>query len=137
MSHHCFSLRGQYLTPFRSSTVLPALEQNRRAAVDELDKLLADRKSVPINYNHYYTETIQQKRQQRIEKQLGKHVPKNVASERWTNASAEAVVSATVASWGKSGQADMEDFSCEEALDCLVAIYKVNCPCLSLLHRIS
>lgn len=127
MSIALFLPREHHLTPCRSSTILPALEQNRRAALDELDKLLADRQSFPINYNHYYTETIYQKRQQRIEKQLEKHVPKNVTSERWNNASAEAVVSATVANWGKSGHADMEDFSCEEALDCLVAIYKVKC----------
>lgn len=113
------------LTPCRSLTILPSLEKQRQEAFDELDKLLADCKSFPINYNHYYTDTIFQKRQQRIETQLGKHVPTDFNLERWSNAAAEVVVSETVQNWGASATADMEDFSCEEALDCLLAIYKV------------
>lgn len=107
-------------------TVLPSLEQHRQAALDELDKLLADCKSFPINYNHYYTDTIFKKRQERLERQLEKHVPADFLMKRWDNAAAEVVVSETVQSWGVTATADMEAFSCEEALDCLLAIYKVH-----------
>ncbi|KAK2611520.1 hypothetical protein N8I77_004854 [Diaporthe amygdali] len=109
-----------------SSMVAPALQQRCQEALKELDKLLADCKDFPINYNHYYTDTVHMKRQQRMLEQLGDHVPDDVDSDEEGNLSTADVIKTTISNWGNSTTADMEDFSCEEALDCLLAIYQVQ-----------
>lgn len=108
------------------STILPALEKHRRSALDELDKLLVDCKAFPINYNHYYTDNITLKRQGRIKKKLRKAVPdKYRSSILKETADPEAIINLLIQ--GLDGcDPDMEDTSCEEALDCLLAIYKVQ-----------
>lgn len=113
------------LTSFRRSTILPALEQHRRAACDELARLIVDCKTFPVNYNHYYTDTIYVKRQQRIEKQLKKAVPKDILSSPLRETmTVEGLIKQVTRQWSKHN-ADMEEISCEETLDCLLAIYKV------------
>ncbi|KAL1871944.1 hypothetical protein Daus18300_004580 [Diaporthe australafricana] len=107
-----------------SSTVLPALQQHKQDALAELGKLLFDRKSFPINYNHHYTDTIHQKRRERITKQLEKHMP-DVYTLRHLDGPKK-VIEKALQHWGTSAPVDMEDFSCEEALDCLLAIYKLQ-----------
>lgn len=109
----------------RSSLVAPALQERCQDALKELDKLLADAKDFPINYNHYYTDTVHMKRQQRMLEQLGDFAPDDIALEDWESTSVRDVVKTAVHNWGNSTTADMEDFSCEEALDCLLAIYQV------------
>lgn len=118
--------------------VLPILRQHRQAALEELDKLLQDRKDFPINYNHYYTDTIHKKRQERFQSQLEKHM--DVGGQIGMGQAFEVpdgkvyhdsvhfptVISETVSNWSKSVTPDMEKFSCEEALDSLLAIYKVG-----------
>lgn len=109
----------------RSSLVAPALQQRCQDALKELDKLLADARDFPINYNHYYTDTVHMKRQQRMLEQLGGFAPDAEDIEDWENASGEDIIKTAIHNWGNSTTADMEDFSCEEALDCLLAIYQV------------
>ncbi|KAG8157162.1 hypothetical protein KVR01_012870 [Diaporthe batatas] len=108
-----------------SSLVAPALQQRSQDALKELDKLLTDVRDFPINYNHYYTDTVHTKRQQRMLEQLGDFVPDDTNCPIW-NASAKDVIKTAVNNWGNATTADMEDFSCEEALDCLLAIYQVQ-----------
>lgn len=112
----------------RSPLIAPALQQRCQDALNELDKLLADSKDFPINYNHYYMDTVHMKRQQRMLEQLGDFAPadEEFGTEEWENASAKDVIKTAVSNWGNSTTADMEDFSCEEALDCLLAIYQVR-----------
>lgn len=105
--------------------VAPALQQRCQEALAELDKLLADCKDFPINYNHYYTDTVHMKRQQRMLEQLGDHVPDDFDFDDQGKYSTQDVVKTAISNWGNSTTADMEDFSCEEALDCLLAIYQV------------
>ncbi|KUI66438.1 Interferon-induced GTP-binding protein MxE [Cytospora mali] len=114
-----------------ASMVLPALRRHLKAASEELDKLLQDRKDFPINYNHYYTDTVHKKRQNRIQDQIMKKAPKGVlrtvgGDGTVVRADAELYVRKAVSDWGQSVTADMEEFSCEESLDCLLAIYKVQ-----------
>ncbi|KAJ0107245.1 hypothetical protein J7T55_007615 [Diaporthe amygdali] len=109
-----------------SSMVAPALQQRCQEALAELDKLLADCKDFPINYNHYYTDTVHMKRQQRMLEQLGDHVPDDIDFDDQGKYSTQDVVKTAISNWGNSTTADMEDFSCEEALDCLLAIYQVQ-----------
>ncbi|KAG6362736.1 hypothetical protein INS49_007829 [Diaporthe citri] len=109
-----------------SSLVAPVLQQRCKDALSELDKLLADSRDFPINYNNYYTESVHIKRQKRMLEQLGDYANEDVDDEEWIETSAKDVVKNAVSNWGNSTTADMEDFSCEEALDCLLAIYEVQ-----------
>lgn len=117
--------------------VLPALKQRRQAALEELDRLLEDRKDFPINYNHYFTDTVHKKRQERIQSQLGHHASTEMYASAGmiSRADIPSIIEETVSSWGKSVTADMEQFSCEEALDSLLAIYKVRHRFLYILRK--
>lgn len=105
--------------------VLPALKTRLKAALDELDKLLQDRKDFPINYNHYYTDTVHKKRQDRIQSQIETQVDGAFSNNMVRKERAHDIVKESISIWSQSVTADMEAFSCEEALDCLLAIYKV------------
>ncbi len=119
--------------------VRDALKERRKSALDELEKLIQDRKAFPINYNHYYIDTIRQKRQDRIKAHMEKYIPTN-APESTQKCSEGAhhprvdikdKLARAVRHWADTATSDMETYSCEEALDCLLAIYKVGgTPCL-------
>lgn len=94
----------------------------RAAANKELDELLQDRKDFPINYNHYYTDTITAKRQERLQKQVLDKLPAGTIDMALCHSDFQRAFH----KWGTSATADMEAFSCEEALDSLLAIYKVS-----------
>lgn len=118
--------------------VADVLKTRKQAALQELERLIKDKKAFPINYNHYYTDNVHKKRGNRIEAQLKKHIPESVivkptpCSQGYhygapqTNAKDE--LKRAISRWGDSVSADMEEFSCEESLDCLEAIYKVILP---------
>lgn len=117
-----------------SSLVLGALKQRRQDALDELSKLIQDSKEAPINYDHYYTDTVHRKRQDRIKAQLEKHIPEDLhpASSRcnlgnhYPQINVAEKISLVVRHWAETVTPDMEEFSILEALDCLMAIYKVQ-----------
>jgi len=44
------------------------LEEARKLAQDELQKILSDEKKQPITYNHYYTDNIQNAREDSLKK---------------------------------------------------------------------
>lgn len=113
------------------------MQQRSRDALKELDKLLADARDFPINYNHYYTDTVHMKRQQRMLEQLEGFAPEAVTPDEWENTSPKEVIESAIETWGNCTTADMEDFSCEEALDCLLAIYEVSIVAypFSMYHR--
>lgn len=114
-----------------------ALKDRKEAASQELAKLIKDKKAVPINYNHYYTDNVHKKRAERIEAQLKKYVPANgldpVPASRCSmgghyhkpDTDTKEELERAISKWKDSVTADMEEFSCEESLDCLEAIYKV------------
>jgi hypothetical protein len=92
-----------------TSIIEDAVEAREKAAFQELDLLMEDLKHYPINYNHYYSDTINRCRVERREKI-------DAASDK----------SGTAPTTTAKGERDMENFSCEDALDCLFAIYKVR-----------
>lgn len=102
--------------------------------MDELHKLLQDRKDFPINYNHYYTDTVHKKRQDRIKAQIQQHVPSDFhaaekrcsAGDHYPLINANHELNKIIRHWADDVTPNMEEFSCEEALDCLLAIYKVS-----------
>lgn len=99
--------------------ILDKLKVREQAALEERGKLEEERKSYPVNYNHYYTDTIK-KRRQRRRKNLFAQKFSALAPEDGMNI--EAFIEQH---WDGAGP-DMEQYSGEEALDCLYSIYKVN-----------
>ncbi|KAL8387043.1 hypothetical protein RB595_010199 [Gaeumannomyces hyphopodioides] len=123
-------LKGRIWT----SMVQDTLKAQRRAAMEELEKLLRDRQDFPINYSHYYTDTVHQKRQERIQTQMEKHIISRVhtplqrcsAGDHYPRIEIGQEVEGIVSRWGTAATPNMEEFSCNEALDCLLAIYKTQ-----------
>jgi GTPase SAR1 family protein len=113
------------------SQILDALKDRRHAAYRELDLIMEDARSFPINYNHYYTDTIHMRRQKRQEASLTESL-KSVTEDTFLpgfnsdHTSAGIDVQKVVAEFTTGADPNMENFSCEEALDCLFAIYKVS-----------
>lgn len=109
--------------------IRPIIKQRHQAALEELEKLLQDRTDFPINYNHYFTDIIHKKRQERLQIQLGQHADvadKYVSEGFIDDEDVPHIIRDAVSKWGNSVTSDMEKFSCEEALDSLLAIYKVR-----------
>ncbi|CAG8980945.1 hypothetical protein HYALB_00003804 [Hymenoscyphus albidus] len=107
------------------------LRVRRQAALEELGKLMEDHRNCPINYNHYYTDNIVKRRQDRQRKELAKHVKEATTTATKTNGKNETTthkvnIEQVVANYSKAVNPNMDTFSCEEALDCLFAIYKVS-----------
>ncbi|KAL0941492.1 dynamin family protein [Colletotrichum truncatum] len=115
------------------------LKQRKQAAYDELAKLIRDIKDFPINYNHYYTDIIEQRRQERLENRLETFIAGNIAHVSHEKCSrghhyekyspeidARKLISSCLKSNSTTTTIDMDMFSGEEALDCLQAIYKVQ-----------
>ncbi len=109
--------------------IAEALKSRRRAAFDELDKIMEDLRSFPINYNHYYTDTIHKRRLERQKSTLAKAVESGIEQKEHTRYSItfdSVNIEKVIQSFNKQADPNMESFSCEEALDCLFAIYKVS-----------
>lgn len=110
------------------------LKDRHQDALDELTKLIQDKNDFPINYNHYYTDTVHKKRQERIKTELLKHVPEDThspiqrcsAGNHYPYIDVKQEVDQVVRRWAETATPDMEYFSIQEALDCLMAIYKVS-----------
>ncbi|KKY37464.1 putative interferon-induced gtp-binding protein mx [Diaporthe ampelina] len=123
---------------YRTSMIAGALEDRKEAAIQELTKLIKDKKAVPINYNHCYTDKVHEKRTERVEVQLKKYVPEKISAAASTRrcslgdhyykpaTDTKEELDRAISKWKDSVTADMEEFSCEESLDCLEAIYKVQ-----------
>jgi GTPase SAR1 family protein len=100
-------------------------------ALKYLKVLVKELKQHPINYNHYYTETITARRRERHKEILAKAVENATTRKNIYTNESEIVCSQSIdveavinESFGET-DTNMENFSCEEALDCLHAIYKV------------
>jgi hypothetical protein len=116
-----------------NSKIHDALRERSREASDELAKIMEDIKDYPVNYNHYYTDTIKSRRQNRQQAALAeavKQASKTTSVPQFgldPHASTTTVnIEQIVKSWTDNTDRNMENFSCEEALDCLLAIYKVR-----------
>lgn len=100
-------------------------------AFQELKRIIEDTRSYPINYNHYYTETVNKRRQQRSKTSLSSCIEDAttrkdhmIGFDKFSTASVD--VNKAIDAFSPSSDPNMENVSCEEALDCLYAIYKVS-----------
>jgi len=114
-----------------SSKIEDALKLRFDGSAREMERITEDIKSYPITYNHYYTETIKKRRREREEKSLASCI--NNATEHVklpgcnsNHTSAQVDHGRAAREYSKEVNPDMEDHSCEEALDCLYSIYKVS-----------
>jgi GTPase SAR1 family protein len=114
-----------------SAHIEDAVKARSVAAVKELEQLLVDLKEHPINYNHYYTETIERCRMRRESQSLATcvenatiHTP--LPGCQSTHASASIDIDRLCREFGQSRNPDMDIYGCEIALDGLIAIYKVR-----------
>jgi GTPase SAR1 family protein len=100
-------------------------------ALKYLKVLVKELKQHPINYNHYYTESITARRRERHKDILAKAVESATTRQNICTNESQIVCSQSIdveavinQSFGQT-DTNMENFSCEEVLDCLHAIYKV------------
>lgn len=116
----------------RISLVQDRLKERHDDAIQELGKIMEDVKSYPINYNHYYTDTLAKRRLERQEKSLEKCLEDATSHTRLPgchsdHASASIDVKQVIANHSKATDPNMENVTSEEALDSLYSIYKVSC----------
>ncbi|TLD09633.1 hypothetical protein PspLS_11704 [Pyricularia sp. CBS 133598] len=125
---------ASHLRRKRSSIVKSRLQQRKAAVHEELRKLLEDLKGFPINYNNYYTDNLHKSRQDKLKSHLkaGKpgyfehHASMNCSRGLHYDRFDVDIVAGLVSTICTKANADVEKFSCEEAIECLLAIYKVN-----------
>ncbi|PQE32794.1 hypothetical protein CJF32_00001289 [Rutstroemia sp. NJR-2017a WRK4] len=103
------------------------LNDRSRAARQELSRLIADLQDHPINYNHYYTDNINRRRQEREQRALDQCLQDSQAEspDRDGDNKGEIDLSKLRENFTTSFTKDPERFGCEDALDRLLAIYKV------------
>ncbi|KAF6222582.1 hypothetical protein HO133_000628 [Letharia lupina] len=122
------------ISRLHTSIFLDALKARYQDAMEELERLIEDTKSYPINYNHYYTDTIQQRREERRKateatkvKMEGAAAAEGSSSEvHPTQAPTSTDADQAIENYSRRIDPNMENVSCEEALDCLLAIYEVS-----------
>ncbi|RWA06466.1 hypothetical protein EKO27_g8647 [Xylaria grammica] len=112
-----------------SSKISDALKGRRQAAHRELDLIWKDSRSFPINYNHYYTDTMTKRRQERQKASLAQALESSTEHHRLPgchldHTSAKINIERVITNFTERIDPDMENFSCEDVLDCLFSIYK-------------
>jgi hypothetical protein len=92
--------------------------------------LLPYLKGHPITYNHYFTETIQNMRNRRLEEELARrlsnffHAQQATSLEELPNRKVK--TANLVAALAQRNEADMDLYASSEILDCMLAFYKVR-----------
>ena len=114
-----------------SAKIEDTLKVRFDASAGEMKKIMEDIRSYPITCNHYYTDTIQKRRRKRDEKSLATcidNATEHVKLPGCNSSHFSAKVDAGKAARGytENVNTDMENHTCEEALDCLYSIYKVS-----------
>ena len=109
-----------------TSLTQDALGVRNEASIRELELIMEDVKSYPINHNHYYTDTIKKLRQARANKVLTESINTTMKSSKYALTSTD--VEQVVDRYSQRIDPDMDKYSCEEALDCLLSIYKASQP---------
>ncbi|EOA85870.1 uncharacterized protein SETTUDRAFT_151664 [Exserohilum turcica Et28A] len=108
----------------------PALERISKNVKSKTTDLLAShQRGHPITYNHYFTETVQQVRKERMTAELT-NVIQDVFSvsslypsgqSRYVEMDYRPLLNALIT----HGNPDLNQYACSEALDCMQAYYKV------------
>jgi hypothetical protein len=111
-----------------SESASATLQENVQMAIKELENLCSDERLQPITYNHYYTDNVQNDRQESLKKMLRKAM-NDSATQDWNgklhvsnnNFDANKLLS----SLQSRINVDMDAQACAEALSGLYAYYKV------------
>jgi len=114
-------------------TVFPELERNHKAALDELKLIVEDSKGHPITYNHYFSDTLQKRQQERSSNSISRlthEATVSVMQKTYTGGSGyeqknfidPALLQQAL---NRATEKDMDRFSAEQALDAHDAYYKV------------
>ncbi|KAK1811658.1 hypothetical protein LTR12_013959 [Friedmanniomyces endolithicus] len=106
-----------------------SLQKRRERAIQELRRILEDKRDFPATYNHYYTDNVQKARTQRMQNDLTKSIEAATHHERMPGCTsshtfASIDVAAAIDHFQGQVDLDMQRYSCEEALDCLLSMYK-------------
>ena len=108
-----------------------ALKLRLDGAAKEMAKIMEVIKSYPITYNHFYTHTIKKTRRERGEKSLASCIDN--ATQHFILPGCKSIHTSAQVDAGRAAREcsdevdpDMENHSCEEALNCLYSIYKVS-----------
>ena len=127
-----------------ASHIQDSLKERSETAARELGMLVEDIQNYPINYNHYYTDTIKKQRQDRQKVTLTKAITDATSHPEHYNTKTGAVTTYTdvdteqvIRQYSQHIDPNMERHSCEEALDCMMAIYKVHLSTLRTLTLVS
>ena len=115
----------------RASFIEDALKTRYNDALLELQKIITDTRCYPINYNHYYTDTINKRRHERQKASLrnsveGATTHTHLPGCHSDHTSASVDIDEAFKMHSQRIDPNMENVSSEEALDCLFAIYKVR-----------
>ncbi|KAF4541959.1 Dynamin family protein [Lasiodiplodia theobromae] len=102
--------------------ISPNAASHKRNAIDELKRMATDNRRAPMTYNHYFTDTIQKLRHQKMmgrakgivnSMNFGTYGQSKVDTDVFLKTLEQELV-----------EPDMEKFTAEEALNCLMALYK-------------
>ncbi|PQE04988.1 interferon-induced GTP-binding Mx protein [Rutstroemia sp. NJR-2017a BBW] len=110
-----------------SALIEDTLNDRSKAARQELSRLIEDLQNHPINYNHYYTDNINRRRKEKEEKLIEQCLQESQDQfcDEYGNTKTGIDQSKLRDKIAKSFTKDPERFGCEDALDRLLAIYKV------------
>jgi GTPase SAR1 family protein len=114
-----------------ASHIEEALKSRCIAASKELEQIMDDLREYPINYNHYYTDTVDKCRVERDYKSIVACVQKAVTKVPLPNCQSDRTsvrldYERLRKEYSQSRNPDMDVSSCENALDGLIATYKVS-----------
>ena len=119
--------------------IQPALEEAFSQSRIELSKIIEDKRSHPMTYNHYYTTTIQKMRENEFKKSirsLGSKASVGVPN-KWDGGTTTYVDREKLQGLTSSHiEQDMDRFSAREALNSQMAYYKVPSPWSLLNHNL-
>ncbi|OCL14109.1 dynamin family protein-like protein [Glonium stellatum] len=115
----------------RTSIIQEALRKREAAASEELKRIMEDIRSYPLNYNHYYTDNVAKNGTAKRKRQLKQSINAATTHAKMpgctsTHTSASIDIDYAVSTISKAISANMDEYSCENILDCLLAIYKVH-----------
>lgn len=106
----------------------PSLNERQQSAQEEFARLIEDLKEHPINYNHYYSETIAKLRAERLRKDVQNSVSQ--ASTKIIDENDETFntvdIDRAVALIQDQVDPSMDNVSCDEALIASYSLYKVS-----------
>ncbi|ETS75372.1 hypothetical protein PFICI_12316 [Pestalotiopsis fici W106-1] len=114
-----------------SVMIQEVLATRKDASIRELDQIWDDLRHFPINYNHYYTDMVKKQQMERSKGSLSEAIKAATSHTRLPNCNSDhttASVDVDLAflKYSEDIDPDMNQGSCEDVLDCLLAIYKVQ-----------